>query len=176
MKFLVSLVMFSLLLNGFAFAQTLLQDSCKKATVIEPGLIYNFCVDSLTQDPQSKTATTLEGLILPSTKNAEAKAMNVKEIVEHILKGKKYESIEAELRDCVEFYDDANDSLNTALASVRSHDYKTANENFSIALDVPGNCEDGIKERNKQHSPVSNENNDLFQKILIPLVFNYMLI
>ncbi|XP_010481520.1 PREDICTED: putative invertase inhibitor [Camelina sativa] len=176
MKFLVSLVMFSLLLNGFTFAQTLIQDSCKKAAVKVPDLDYNFCVDSLTQDPQSKTATTLEGLILSSTKNAEAKAMNVKGIVEQILKGKKYESIEAELRDCVEFYDDANDSLNTALASVRSQDYITANENFSIALDVPGNCEEEIKERNKQHSPVSDENNILLQKISIPCALNYMLI
>ncbi|XP_010465561.1 PREDICTED: putative invertase inhibitor [Camelina sativa] len=176
MKFLVSLVMFSLLLNGFAFSQTLIQDSCKKATVKEPALIYNLCVDSLTQDPQSRTATTLEGLIIASTKNAEAKAMNVKGIIEHILKGKGYASIEAELRDCVGFYDDANDLLNTALASVQSHDYKTANGDFSIALDVPENCEDGIKERNKQNSPVSNENNILFQKILIPLAFNNMLI
>ncbi|XP_010477963.2 PREDICTED: putative invertase inhibitor [Camelina sativa] len=175
MKFLVSLIMFSLLLNGFAFAQTLIQDSCKKATVIEPGLTYNFCVDSLTQDPQSKTATTLEGLIIASTKNAEAEAMNVKGIVEHILKGKGYASIEAELRLCVEFYGDAKDSLHTALASVRSHDYKEANVNFSIAEDVPRNCEDAIKDRIPK-SPISNENYILFQKIAIPSVFDYMLI
>ncbi|XP_010476777.1 PREDICTED: putative invertase inhibitor [Camelina sativa] len=176
MKFLVSLVMFSLLLNGFAFAQTLIQDSCKKAAMKDSNLIYKFCVDSLTQDPQSKTATTLEGLILASTKNAEAQAINVKRIVEHILKGKGYRSIEAELRDCVEFYGDANDSLHTALASFRSKDYESANSDFGIALDVPGNCEEGIKERNKQNSPVSNENNILFQKILIPFAFNNMLI
>ncbi|XP_010494741.1 PREDICTED: putative invertase inhibitor [Camelina sativa] len=175
MKFLVSLVMFSLLVNGFAFAQTLIQDSCKKAAVKEPALIYNFCVDSLTQDPQSKTATTLEGLILASTKNAAVKTMNVKGIAEQIFKGKGYGGIEAELHDCVEFYDDANDLLNTALASVQSQDYKTANEDFSIALDVLGNCKDGIQEINKQKSPVSNENNILLQKILIPFVFNNML-
>ncbi|XP_019097583.1 PREDICTED: putative invertase inhibitor [Camelina sativa] len=175
MKFLVSLVMFSLLLNCFTFAQTLIQDSCKKAAMKIPDFYYNFCVDSLTQDPQSKNATTLKGLILSSTKNAEANAMKVKGIVEHILKGKKYESIEAELRDCVEFYDDANDSLNTALASVRSQDYKTANENFGIALDVPRDCEDGIKERT-QHSPITDENNTLLQKISVPCGLNYILI
>ncbi|XP_010441519.1 PREDICTED: putative invertase inhibitor [Camelina sativa] len=175
MKFLVSLVMCSLLLNGFASAQTLIQDSCKKAAAKDRQMKYDFCVDSLTQDPQSKTATTLEGLVLASTKNAAVKTMNVKGIVEQILKGKGYGGIEAELRQCAEFYDDANDNLNTALASVKSHDYETANVDFSAALDVPVNCEDGIKERKRQKSPVTNENNILFQKILIPLAFTNML-
>ncbi|XP_010481392.1 PREDICTED: putative invertase inhibitor [Camelina sativa] len=176
MKFLVSLVMCSLLLNGLASAQTLIQDSCKKAAAKDPQMKYDFCVNSLTQDPQSKTATTLEGLVIASTKNAAAKTTNVKGIVEQILKGKRYgPGIETVLHDCIEHYDDANGSLNTALASVQSHDYSTATVNLGAALDAPGNCEDGFKERKQQKSPVTNENNILFQKILIPLAFTNML-
>ncbi|EOA14340.1 hypothetical protein CARUB_v10027521mg [Capsella rubella] len=176
MKFLVSLVVFSLVLNSFASAQTLIQDSCKKAAAKDPLMKYDFCVNSLTEDPQSKTATTLEGLVLASTKNAAAKIMNVKGTVEGSIKAKKYEKVtEAVLNTCLELYDDANDSLTSALSSVKTHDYYTANVYLSAALDDPENCEDAFKERKQLKSPVTTENNVLFQKILIPLAFTNML-
>ncbi|XP_010481390.1 PREDICTED: putative invertase inhibitor [Camelina sativa] len=176
MNFLVSLVMYSLLLNDFTSAQTLIQDSCKKAAAINLQLKYDFCVNSLTQDPESKTATTLEGLVFASTKNAAAKIMDVKRFVEQILKAKKYgPGMEAALSTCVELYDEANGSLNTAFSSVQSHDYNTANVYISAALDAPDNCEDGFKEGKLEKSPVTNKNNILLQTILIPLAFTNML-
>ncbi|KAH0939423.1 hypothetical protein BRARA_B02962 [Brassica rapa] len=175
MKFFVSVVMFFLLLNCFAAAQTLIRDSCKTAAAKDPNLNYDFCVQSLEQDPQSKTATSLSGLVLASTNNAASKTINVKGIVETILKSKKYApSTEPALRTCVKLYDDAYGSLKEALMNVKSSDYKSANIHLSAALDEPGICEDGFKEKHAK-SPVTNENNVLFQKILIPLAFTNML-
>ena len=113
MKFFVSVALFFLFLNCFATAQTLIRDSCKTAAAKDPTLKYDFCVQSLEQDPQSKTATSLKGLVLASTTNAESKTTNVKGIVETILKSKTYPpGTEPALRTCVELYDDANNSLN----------------------------------------------------------------
>ena len=174
MKFLVSLVIFSLFLNGFATAQTLIQDSCKKAFAKDPQSSYDFCVQSLTQDPQSKAATTLEDLALASTKNVAAKITNLKGIVAQDLKDQRYQDIVEDLKLCLGFYNDANDDLTTALANIKSRDYQGANINLSAALDVPGNCEDDFKEA-KKTSPITNENSILFKTILIPLAFTNML-
>ncbi|CAH8327465.1 unnamed protein product [Eruca vesicaria subsp. sativa] len=174
MKLFVSVVMFFLFLNCFATAQTLIRDSCKTAAAKDPNLKYDFCVQSLEQDPQSKTATSLAGLVLASTNNAGSKTTYVKGIVKTILKTKKYApGTEPELRTCVELYDDANDSLNEALTDVKSGDYRSANVHLSAALDAPDTCEDGFKEKH-QTSPVTNENSVLYQKILIPLAFTNM--
>lgn len=174
MKFLVSLVIVSIFLNGFATAQTLIQDSCKKAFAKDPQVTYEFCVKSLTEDPQSKAATTLEGLLLASTKNAAAKFTNMKGVVQQDIKDKRYADIVGLLRLCLGFYDDANDDLNTALKNVQSHDYEGANINLSAALDVSGNCEDAFKE-DKKKSPITTENDILYKKVLIPLAFTNML-
>ncbi|CAG7894865.1 unnamed protein product [Brassica rapa] len=169
MKFFVSVALFFLFLNCFATAQTLIQDSCKTAAAKDPTLKYDFCVQSLEQDPQSKTATTLEGLVLASITYAESKTTNT------ILKNKTYPpGTEPALSTCVELYDDANNSLNEALMNVKSADYKSANVDLSAASDEPGTCEDGFKETHAK-SPITNENNVLFQKILIPLAFTNML-
>ncbi|KAG2283117.1 hypothetical protein Bca4012_051793 [Brassica carinata] len=174
MKFFVSVVMFFVLLKCFTAAQTLIQDSCKTAAAKDPNLKYDLCVQSFEQDPQSKIATSLSGLVLASTNNAASKTINVKGIVETILKSKKYApGTESALRTCVELYDDANDSLKEALTNIKSGDYRSANVHLSAALDEPGTCEDGFKEKHVK-SPVTNENNVLFQKILIPLAFTNM--
>ncbi|CAN6821724.1 unnamed protein product [Brassica oleracea var. botrytis] len=145
--------MFFLLLNCFATAQTLIRNSCKTAAAKDPNLKYDFCVQSLEQDPQSKTATSLSGLVLASTNNAESKTTNVNGIVETILKNKSYPP---------------------ALMSVKSGDYRSANVHLSAALDAPSTCEDGFKEKHTTF-PVTNENNVLFQKIVILLAFTNML-
>ncbi|KAL0692890.1 hypothetical protein Bca4012_060070 [Brassica carinata] len=175
MKFFVSFVTFFFLLNCFATAQNLIRDSCKTAAAKDPVFKYDFCVQSLEQDPQSKTATTLLGLVLASTNNAASKATNVKGIVETMLKNKKYQpGTENVLLTCAEVFDDANYSLNETLMKVKSGDYRSAAVQLSAALDEPGTCEDGFKERNAT-CPFTNENNVLFQKILIPLAFTNML-
>ncbi|VVB08203.1 unnamed protein product [Arabis nemorensis] len=176
MKYFVSFVLFCLLLNVFATAQTLIQDSCKKAAARDPNIKYDFCVKSLEEDPQSKTATTLEGLLVASTKNAASKMVSLKGVVDNILKSKSYpKGSEIPLRDCLELYSDGNGDLNTALTNVKSRDYESANVNLSAALTAPSTCETGFKEAKQQKSPLTNDNNVLIQKIVIPLAFTNML-
>lgn len=169
--------MFFLILNAFATAQSLIQDSCKKAAAKNSNINYNFCVKSLEENPQSKTARTLDGLVIQSTKSALSKTTSMKGIVDKILKDNKYEKYsEKPLRDCLELYSDAKNSLTEALTIVKSRDYKTANVVLSAAMGAPPSCEIGFKEGKKPlKSPFTKDNDVLFQMILIPLAFTDML-
>ncbi|XP_010481397.1 PREDICTED: putative invertase inhibitor [Camelina sativa] len=175
MKFLLYLVMFILLLNVFATAQSLIRDSCKKAAAKYPKLKYEFCVKSLEEHPQSKTAKSLEGLVFASTKNAVSKTTSLKGLANKILKENKYD-VERPLRDCLELYTGAIDSLNQSLDTIKSRDYKIATMLMSAAMDATGNCETGFTKRKKPvKSPFTKENDVLFHMVLIPLAFTNML-
>ncbi|XP_010494899.1 PREDICTED: putative invertase inhibitor [Camelina sativa] len=178
MKYLLYLIVtFFLLLNGFSTAQTLIRDSCKKAAAKNPKFKNDICVKSLETNPQSKAAKDLAGLVVASTKNAASKATSLKGTVDKILKGKKMNKMsEMALRDCLQLYTDAIDSLNQALASVKSRDYNTVATVLSAAMDAPSTCETGFKEiKTPQKSPVTKDNDTLYQMILIPLSFTNML-
>ncbi|EOA14556.1 hypothetical protein CARUB_v10027794mg [Capsella rubella] len=177
MRFLLYLVMFFLLLNAFATEPSLIQDSCKKALDKNSDINYDFCVNSLEENPRSKTARSLDGLVMPSTKNALSKTTSMKETVQKILKENKYEKYsEKPLRDCLELYSDAKRSLTEALKFAKSRDYKTANVDISAAMGVPTSCEIGFKESKKpMKSPFTKDNDVLYQMILIPLAFTNML-
>ncbi|CAL9241548.1 unnamed protein product [Arabidopsis halleri] len=177
MTFLLYLVMFFLLLNVFAMAQSLIRDSCKKAAYQNPKIHYNFCVKSLEENPQSKTARSLDRLVMSSTKNAVSKTTSMKGIVDKILKENRYEKYsEKPLRDCLELYSDATNSLTEALTIIKSRDYKTANVVISAAVGAPPSCEIGFKEgKEPLKSPFTKDNDVLFQMILIPLAFTNML-
>ncbi|EOA14414.1 hypothetical protein CARUB_v10027615mg [Capsella rubella] len=175
MKFLLYLVMFILLLNGFATAQSLIRHSCKKASANDPKLKYDFCVKSLKEHPQSKTAKSLEELVFASTKNAVSKTISLKEMVNKILKEDKYE-VETPLRNCLELYTGAIDFLNQSLDTVKSRDYKVATMLMSSAMDATGDCESGYTKRKKPlKSPFTKENDVLFHMVLIPIAFTNML-
>lgn len=169
--------MFFLLLNDFATAQSLIQDSCKKAAANNPTLKLDLCVKYLQGNPQSKTAKTLGDLVMASTKNAAAKTTSLKGMADKILKERKYaKDTEMPLRDCLELYTDATASLNEASTSVKSRDYKTATVAMSAAMDAPSTCETGFEERKTpQKSPFATENDILIQTIRIPLAFTNML-
>ncbi|KAL1213949.1 Pectinesterase inhibitor 12 [Cardamine amara subsp. amara] len=175
MKFLLHLVMFFLLLNSFATAQSLIRDSCKKAAAKNPKIKYDICVKTLEANPQSKTAKNLGALVMASTNTAVSKMTSLKGTVDKILKGKKFvKETEMPLRDCLQLYTDGIGSLNDALASVKSRNYKTTTTALSAAMEAPTTCETGFTERKKK-SPVVNENNALFQMIQLPLAFSTML-
>ncbi|RID45220.1 hypothetical protein BRARA_I01963 [Brassica rapa] len=169
MKFAVFFVMFFLFLICFTTAQTLIQDSCKKAAAKDPLFKYDFCVKSLETDPHSKAATNLKGLLIASTKNTESNTINI------LMDKKASHGIEIPLRDCIKLYTDGKDYLNQALKNVKSSDYRSASVHLSAALDAPTTCETGFKETIHKKSPVAKENKALFQKILIPLAFSNMI-
>lgn len=166
--------MFFLFLNCLATAQTLIQNYCKKATTTDPDFNYDICVQYLEKDPRSKNATSLKELVIAITKNAASKSTTVKGIAEEILKKNLTHGIESSLRDCVEFFDDVNDSLNDTLRFVDLGNYKDGNFALSTALINLGTCEDGFKEVDTK-SPISNETDVLHQLIHIDLDFSGML-
>ncbi|KAG2283155.1 hypothetical protein Bca52824_054375 [Brassica carinata] len=159
--------MFFLLVNGFATAQNLIQDSCKKAAASNPKIKLDFCIKTLEGNPQSKAAKSLADLVMASTKNAATKTTSLKAMADKILKGKKFaKDSEMPLRDCLELYTDATASLNEAMTSV----------GMSAAMDAPSTCETGFKERKTpQKSPFTKDNDVLTQTISICLALTTML-
>ncbi|KAL1212920.1 Pectinesterase inhibitor 12 [Cardamine amara subsp. amara] len=175
MKFVALFVIFSLLLIGFSAAQTLIQDFCKKAIVTHRELKYDFCVSSLQQDPQSKSATSLIGLLIASTNVAAVKTTNVIGIVNQVIKEKKYgKVIEGTLYSCLPVFNDATDELKLTLASVKSHDHEDVNWHLSKALISTEDCDLEFKQMELQN-PIRNETNVLYNKILIPFALSDML-
>lgn len=177
MKILLCLVMLFLLLDGFATAQNLIQDSCKKAAASNPKIQLDFCVKTLEGNPQSKAAKSLADLVMASTKNAATKTTSLKAMADNLLKGEKFaKESEMPLRDCLELYTDATASLNEALTSVQSRMYKTAKVGMSAAMDAPSTCETGFKERKApQESQFTKDNDVLTQTLSITLALTTML-
>lgn len=175
MKIFASFIMFLLLLDGFSTTQTLIQDFCKKAAAKDTNLKYDFCVNSLQEDPQSKAATSLKGLVLASISTAAGQTTHVTGIIIQILKEVKYgKDILKSLSHCLGYLDYALDHFDETLASIKSLDYRSANVHLNAALDEPTTCDDGFK-KIKQWNPIANETNVLYQKILIPFALSKML-
>ncbi|CAH8328531.1 unnamed protein product [Eruca vesicaria subsp. sativa] len=177
MKIVLCLVMFFLFINGFATAQNLIQDSCKKAAASNPKIKLDFCVKTLEGNPQSKTAKSLVDLVMASTKDVATKTTSLEATADKILKEKKFaKDSEMPLRDCLELYTDATASLNEAMASVKSRNYKTAKVGMSAAMDAPSTCETGFKERKTpQKSPFTKDNDVLSQTLSVTLALTTML-
>ncbi|KAL1207306.1 Pectinesterase inhibitor 12 [Cardamine amara subsp. amara] len=175
MKFVALFVIFLLLLNGFSTAQTLIQDFCKKAAAKHRDIKYDFCVSSLQQDPQSKSATNLTDLLIASIKTDAVKTTNVVGIVNQIIKEKKYgKDIESSLDACLSCFYEATDELKLTVASIKSHDYSDANWHMSNALYSSEDCDLDFKQRGLQ-SPITNETNVVYYKILIYFALTEML-
>lgn len=176
MKLFAFFVMFFLFLNCFTISQTLIRDSCKKAAESsDTPNFYDFCVQSLENDPQCKNATSLDELAIAATKIAESVQINVKGIIEKILTDKKASpGIDLLLRECIDLYATVTDCLEGALTNFKSHAYSDANMKLSGALFFTEECEKRFKE-SQNKSPVTKENNDLYQTIYIPFLFETIL-
>ncbi|CAH2035575.1 unnamed protein product [Thlaspi arvense] len=108
----------------------------------------------------NKSATCIKGLVISSTKNAAFNTINVERIAKTILNEKKTSlGNKAAMRDCIELYKDANSSLNKTLTSIKSQDYRKANEYLISAFDALANCEDIFTKIKKAKSPIRDENN-----------------
>ncbi|KAL1214569.1 Pectinesterase inhibitor 12 [Cardamine amara subsp. amara] len=177
MKFFASFIVFLLFLNGFATAQTLIQDFCKKASAKNPKLKFDFCINSLQQDPPSKAATNLKDLLVPSINTAAGQTSTVIGIIDQIIKEAKYgENILTTLRGCrYMFNKGVLVDISYALVAIKSGDYKEAHRFLDYGLTFPSGC-DYEFEKIKQHSPITNDTNVLYQKILIPLSVSEMLL
>ncbi|ESQ39846.1 hypothetical protein EUTSA_v10001202mg [Eutrema salsugineum] len=181
MKFFIYLVMFIIHLSGIITANnvidSLIRDSCKKASKYEESEqdYYNLCITSIKENPETQKARNIDDLIVVGVKNAMVNTTNVKGILEKILKERKYKSkLSAKLmRDCIKLYSNGIDSLTKALKFIKMRDYRKVSDNISDARAAPRTCEMGFNGDNNQTSPVTKENDVLFQMADIPQAFNY---
>ncbi|KAJ0240617.1 Plant invertase/pectin methylesterase inhibitor superfamily protein [Hirschfeldia incana] len=180
MKFLINIVMFFLLINIFtANAQSLIQNSCKKAAARDRKLRLHFCINSLEGHDRSKIAQSLGELATASMTNAGTRSRRLEAKADKILKEKNYgkDSVLGMLiKDCVRIYKDNYVTLKEAVTSVRVRDYKTAIFVMGSALNATRFCETRFETRDPpQISPFTRDNDILTQMIRIPLAFTKML-
>ncbi|VVB08206.1 unnamed protein product [Arabis nemorensis] len=167
-------------LHGFEannVADSLIQDSCKKISIYEEEpYYYKLCITSLKENPESQKVRNIDDLTMVGWKNAMTNMTNVKGIVEKILKERKNKSRLSEklLRECVKLYSKGNDSLTKAFKYIKLRDYKIAHRNFSDARYVSRTCEMQFNGDNNQTSPVTKENDLLFEMVDIPESLNFL--
>ncbi|XP_018438388.1 pectinesterase inhibitor 12-like [Raphanus sativus] len=158
MKFFIYLVGFFVLLNGITadkVADSVIQDSCKKITSL-----YDFCVASIKENPESQKVKNIDDLIIVALKNAMSNMTHVKGIVDKILKDRKYKSkaIIKPLRNCIKYYSEGTDLLAKVLENAKLRNYNKVLGSITDAVDVPLHCEYGFEGKNELKSPVKKEN------------------
>ncbi|KFK31417.1 hypothetical protein AALP_AA6G109300 [Arabis alpina] len=178
MEFLIYQVVFFLLFNGFeanGVADSLIRDSCKNASKYEEPYYYNFCIKSFKENPESQKVRNIDDLIVVGVKNAMKNMTNVRGIVEKILKERKYKTRLSEklLRECLKLYSEGNDSLIKGIQYFKVRNYKRAHGNINDARYAPRTCEMKFNGDNNQTSPITKENDILFDLVGIPISLNF---
>ncbi|XP_010481388.1 PREDICTED: putative invertase inhibitor [Camelina sativa] len=181
MKFLIYFVVLFFLSNGYTanrVADSLIRDSCKKSSKSskqsEPHY-YNFCIASISENPESQKAKNIDELTMVGVKNAISNMTNVKGIVEKILKerNKKSKLSDKMLRECLKLYSQGHELLTKSLEYITLRDFDKVHNSLRNARVVPRECEMGFNDDNKQKSPVTKENDVLFDIVNIAQSFNY---
>ncbi|OMO93086.1 Pectinesterase inhibitor [Corchorus olitorius] len=150
----------------------IIQDSCDEAAKGDPNVKSDFCVASLRANPKSKTAATTEDLVPIAIENAIANATATSSTISKLLQKTSLDKFTRScLEDCSELYSEAGSNLQSGGEAFKSKDYGTANADISAALDAPDTCEDGFKEKQGLVSPLTKENENMFQLTVIPLAF-----
>ena len=110
--------------------------ACWKLTDRDPDLKYHFCVASLESDSRSRTAT-LEELGAISVMLTISNATNLKSYIFELLEDKRFDPYSKGcLRDCLELYSDAIDTLRNALDDFKNKHYIDAKQGFTSAMDA----------------------------------------
>ncbi|EOA14487.1 hypothetical protein CARUB_v10027702mg [Capsella rubella] len=178
MKFLIYRVVFFLLLNAFTanrVPDSLIRDSCKKSSKHSEPHFYKFCIASISENPDSQKVKNIDELTVVGVQNAISNMTNVKEIVEKILKERnnKNKLSMQMLRQCLKLYSQGNDLLTKSLEYIKLRDFDKVHNSLRNARVVPRECEMGFNDDNKQKSPVTKENDVLFDVVNIAQSFNY---
>ncbi|EFH39636.1 predicted protein [Arabidopsis lyrata subsp. lyrata] len=147
----------------------------RKLQKIQNPHYYKFCIASISENPESQQVKTIDELIGVGVKNAISNMTNVKGIVERILKERKYTSKLSEkmLRVCVKLYSEGTNLLIKCLGYIKLRDFDKLHNTIRHARVVPRECEMGFNDDNKQKSPVTKENDVLFDTVEIAQAFNY---
>ncbi|CAH2046130.1 unnamed protein product [Thlaspi arvense] len=173
--------MFVLLFNGFTankVADSLIQKTCKESSeypsAINNPQYYNLCIASLKENRESQKVRNMDDLTVVGANNAISNLTNVKNIVEKIVKERRYKSglTKKLLEDCLKLYNEGYQSLTSALKYIKLKDFDKASTGFDNAKNGPILCELEFNGDNQQISPVKKENDLLFNMITIPYLIN----
>ncbi|XXG51013.1 hypothetical protein AAC387_Pa02g4883 [Persea americana] len=167
--------LFIFFLLSLLFLQTpsceadLIQDTCKEVSSKDPNINYNFCITALQSDPRSTTAD-LAGLGTISIQLTMAVVNKTGAHAQQLIKSGTFDSYDRQCLDvCLELYYDATSTLTDSLKALEEKSYDDANIWVSSVMDVSGTCEDSFKEREGHGSPLTEENDYLFQLSAIVL-------
>ncbi|GAB2273679.1 hypothetical protein Dimus_008460 [Dionaea muscipula] len=155
---------------------SLVQETCTKIAKSDPNVNGDFCVATLNSDPASGKATNLEQLGMVSLRICMTKATNLQPRISGLLQQGTFDQYAKNcLKDCLKFYSDAKDSLQSAVGDFKVKDFPKASLDITAAMDSSGTCEDQFGERSGAASPLTKENGDFFQTTAISLSISAML-
>lgn len=163
------LLIFSFFSHGSTTPHNIIQETCKKSAATTPNLNYNFCVASLESDNRSGSAN-LHKLGLIAMDLMRHNLTSTRRDIKKLLRNKKMEKfMKACLDDCLELYSDAVPTLKDAKRDYKGKNYTNANVKVSSIMEAPSTCESGFKENEHTISPLTKNNNNVFQLAVLTL-------
>lgn len=171
-SFLFSFTTFLLLIFSSSHGlntQNIIQETCKKSAESSPNINYKFCVASLESDSRSRSAN-LHKLGLISMDLLRHNITSTRREIKKLLRNKKLENfVKGCLKDCLELYSDAIPTLKEVKREYKEKNYRDANVKVSSIMEAPTTCEDGFQEKQGTISPLTNNNNNVFQLAALTL-------
>ncbi|KAL6318102.1 hypothetical protein AAG906_035247 [Vitis piasezkii] len=158
-----------------SLSSDLVHQACQKLAHSDPKLNYDFCVASLESDPKSPTVS-LEELGAISVMLTISNATYLQSYIFNLLEDIRFDPYsKACLKDCLELYSDAIDTLRVALDHFKTKHYSDAKQGFSSAMDASDTCEEGFMEKKGEASPLTKEDDSFFQLCAMDLAFGTIL-
>ncbi|KAF7833544.1 Disease resistance protein [Senna tora] len=158
----------------------LIRQSCRLASKDDPNFSYDFCVSSLEANFKSTPPpTTFEQPAEMSIRLAKSNATNIilkiKVLLNH--QSERFtEYAKSCLEDCIGFYSDSSDELESGMYALKSKPYgcRDAREMISAALATSTICENQFKEREGEVSPITKDYTIFVHLIQMSLDFAHM--
>ncbi|KAF9685486.1 hypothetical protein SADUNF_Sadunf03G0059500 [Salix dunnii] len=149
--------------------------TCRKCAEDSKTFSYDFCISSLQTIPVSHV-TNLHGLAIIGMELALENATNTISTIKYLLTcGALDHFAVAALQDCLELYSDALVTIVDAAAAFLTEHYSVAEVKVSAVMEASTTCEEGFSEKKGVVSPLTEENNNLFQLSDIALCIIHMI-
>ncbi|XP_052210355.1 putative invertase inhibitor [Diospyros lotus] len=161
-------VLFFFLLHGTHFPVTalygdLINATCKQCADLSVVFNYNFCSASLQEIPISHV-TNLQGLALVAMELALENVTATISTIQNMLDSGRFDPFAVGcLKDCLELYADSSQVLLNAIVAFLSEQLDAANVLVSAVMETTVTCEEGFREKEGEVSPLTEENESLFQ-------------
>ena len=149
--------------------------TCRKCAEDSKTFSYDFCISSLQTIPVSHV-TNLHGLAIIGMELALENATNTISTIKYLQTCGTLDSFAlAALQDCLELYEDTLVTIVDAVAAFLTEHYSVAEVKVSAVMEASTTCEEGFSEKKGVVSPLTEENNNLFQLSDIALCIIHMI-